>query len=412
MARHVPATVLDPPPIVAAKPRRRRPPRLWVWVWLIPLVMTMGVLALVVYATALHSWSVFGYGTAVAGAGIITGGLVGFIFGVPRSASGNQPGGSVERYQDNSNLEQISDWLTKILVGVGLVQLGRAPNGLSHLASAMKPGFGGNPSSAGFGLAFVIFYAGTGFLYLYLWTRTGFLLQLRYLTLRKWATKAAETKAMQVAEVTSKEKLSKIQTELRDVLSIVDRALDPNSGADMSSQGELNAAIARSSSYARQQAFQRAEVHRRANWRTNKSVMELVIPVFRALIASDSEHVYHRNHGELGFALKDKADPEWREALRELTTAIEIRGQPASEKGWAVYEAVRTLCRINIDPQYRSEQPSSPETAAEIIADLTTAAADSHARTFLGKQDIKHWLVLNRASQGVDPLWEQVPELP
>jgi hypothetical protein len=159
--------------------KRRR--RQWVWVWLIPVVMTTGVMAVAAYSVALHMWSVFAYGTAISCAAIIGGGLVGFIFGIPRSASNahREPG---EGYRDNSNLEQISDWLTKILVGVGLVQLGHATNGISHLASAMKPGFGGEASSAGFGLAIALFYAGTGFLYLYLWSRTGLLLQLRSLT--------------------------------------------------------------------------------------------------------------------------------------------------------------------------------------------------------------------------------------
>jgi hypothetical protein len=394
----------------------RRPPRIWVWVWLTPLVMMTGVLALLIYAAASRSWSIFGYGTAVGAAAIIIGGLLGFVFAVPRSASGNQPVGTTERYQDNSNLEQISDWLTKILVGVGLVQLSRAPNGLARLAEAMKPGFGGAASSAGFGLALVLFYAGGGFFYFYLWTRTGFLLQLRYLTLRynvsRRATEAAEATAKQIAETTSREKLSQIQDELQSVLSAVDRALDPNSGVDIPNQEELNALMIRSTPYARQQAFQRAEVHRRANWRTNKPVMELVIPVFQALIASDKENLYHRNHGELGFALKDKVNPDWEEALRELTIAIGIRGQPASQKGWAVYEAVRALCRINLDLEYKSEQPSAPEAAAKIITDLMEADTDSRAQTFLGKRDIKHWLALNRTLPGADPRWEQVPELP
>jgi hypothetical protein len=401
---------------MAANPRGRRPPSVWVWVWLIPLVMAIGVLANAIYSATLHSWSAFAYGTAVGGAAILIGGLIGFLFGVPRSASDNQSRGNGERYQDNSNLEQISDWLTKILVGVGLVQLGRVPHGLSSLASALKPGFGGTATSGSFGLALVLFYAGTGFLYLYLWSRTGFLLQLRYMTLRfnvrRVATEAAETRAMQIAEITSQGKLSEGQAELQNVLSVVDRALDPNSGTDTPSQDELDVTMSRCSSYARQQAFQRAELHRRANWRTNKPVMERAIPIFRALIASDKAHVYHKNYGELGFALKDKTEPDWQGALRELTTAIEIRGEPASIKGRAVYEVVRALCRINLDSNYRLEQPSSPENAAEIVADLAVADTDLHARTLVGKQDIKHWLALNSTSPGADPLWGQVPEVP
>ncbi len=51
-------------------------------------------------------------------------GILGLIFGLPRALSDYQPA-AAERYKGNSNLEEISDWLTKLLVGVGLVQLPR-----------------------------------------------------------------------------------------------------------------------------------------------------------------------------------------------------------------------------------------------------------------------------------------------
>ena len=140
--------------------------------------------------------------------------------------------------------------------------------------------------------------------------------------------------------------------------------------------------------------------------------MELAIPIFRALIASDADGVYHRNHGELGFALKDKRDPEWQEALGELTIAIDMRGTPASDKGWAAYEAVRALCRINLDSGYNSGQPTETDASKEIVADLKVAEQDPFAKTLLGKPDIKRWLVINRGVPGVDPAWEQIPPIP
>jgi hypothetical protein len=70
------------------------------------------------------------------------GGLVGFLFGIPRSASSGQATPTGE-YQANSNLVEVSDWLTKIIVGVGLVQIGRVVPGLSKLAASMKAPLGG-----------------------------------------------------------------------------------------------------------------------------------------------------------------------------------------------------------------------------------------------------------------------------
>lgn len=74
------------------------------------------------------------------------GALIGFLFGIPRvlqqdviPVSKPAPSGvtatspttesSIDSYslKVNTNLEQISDWLTKIFVGLGLVQLQRVP---------------------------------------------------------------------------------------------------------------------------------------------------------------------------------------------------------------------------------------------------------------------------------------------
>ena len=65
---------------------------------------------------------------------LATGSLFGFIFGVPRAAT--EPAsktdqattltstyGAYSRLKANTNMEQISDWLTKLLVGAGLVEL-------------------------------------------------------------------------------------------------------------------------------------------------------------------------------------------------------------------------------------------------------------------------------------------------
>jgi len=64
------------------------------------------------------------------GAAGFTGGLLGFIFGVPKTlaASRQTAGGApANASQTNTNLEQISDWLTQILVGAGLTSLTSLP---------------------------------------------------------------------------------------------------------------------------------------------------------------------------------------------------------------------------------------------------------------------------------------------
>lgn len=108
--------------------------------------------------------SIISHGTMVAVAFASVGSLVGFLFGIPRTlqtASGlpasnesagkdaGKSGGGDEYHQSvNTNLEQISDWLTKILVGVGLTQLQHIPEKLENMAWYFKSGLGGNASIA------------------------------------------------------------------------------------------------------------------------------------------------------------------------------------------------------------------------------------------------------------------------
>ena len=65
----------------------------------------------------------------------------------------------------NTNLEQISDWLTKILVGVGLTQLNNLQPSLRAVARFLGPAFGAPPGGEVFGLALALYFAAAGFLF-------------------------------------------------------------------------------------------------------------------------------------------------------------------------------------------------------------------------------------------------------
>jgi CheY-like chemotaxis protein len=95
--------------------------------------------------------------------------ILGLIFGVPRARTEYSAEAS-ERYSSNSNLEQISDWLTKLLVGAGLVELTSLP-GLIGRASDF---FGADMQVANaqaFAASALVYGAGVGFAAGYLWTR-------------------------------------------------------------------------------------------------------------------------------------------------------------------------------------------------------------------------------------------------
>ena len=117
---------------------------------------------------------------------------LGFLFGIPKvlqgaqpvtAANGNAAAGTtpaetsantatLPAYQQrvNTNLEEISDWLTKIIVGVTLVQLKSIPPMADALARRVTAGLPGGPHE-GFGLAIILTFGTLGFLFGYLVTR-------------------------------------------------------------------------------------------------------------------------------------------------------------------------------------------------------------------------------------------------
>jgi uncharacterized membrane protein len=73
---------------------------------------------------------------------LATGALVGFLFGVPRwiAPEGNTNGQPRGGYQPNTNIEMLSDWLTKMFVGVGLVELHELGPILNRTAAVLARG--------------------------------------------------------------------------------------------------------------------------------------------------------------------------------------------------------------------------------------------------------------------------------
>jgi hypothetical protein len=131
----------------------------YAWLWGIPLLSLVGFGTIVIYALQLPSgirWSVFATALVIATAAFFAGGFIGFLFGVPHTVQGSAPSTGITKYLGNTNLEQVSDWLTKIIVGVGLVQIGRAVPALSKFAKSLKAPLGGQASSGAFGLGLII----------------------------------------------------------------------------------------------------------------------------------------------------------------------------------------------------------------------------------------------------------------
>ena len=140
-----------------------------------PLLATalVGPIAVVIYAIAgnftdANFWSVASVGIMTSAAALIVGVLVGFLFGLPQT---RQQSDSTALLSTSSKLDEVADWLTKILVGLGLVQLGAVAGGVDDLGASVVPALGDGPGAQTLAVSVLVYSAANGFLLGYLWTR-------------------------------------------------------------------------------------------------------------------------------------------------------------------------------------------------------------------------------------------------
>ena len=110
---------------------------------------------------------------ALAAAASVVGGLFGFLFGIPKTNQNQVDHSAQGRWRSDTNLEEISDWLTKILVGVGLAQISQIHGAFSGLQEFMinENVFPQNAGGRIIVPLIVVTYLVTGFLFGYLLTR-------------------------------------------------------------------------------------------------------------------------------------------------------------------------------------------------------------------------------------------------
>jgi hypothetical protein len=147
----------------------------------------VGLLACCLYAAQFGTFSAFAQvlslGVLLAGSAALASTLLGFLFGVPRALSASadsrapegsraesSPNGAATERAASTNLEQISDWLSKILVGVALTRLHELPAALRTFSAwlgASMPVAQAGP----FALGLIGYASVLGFLFGYVWTR-------------------------------------------------------------------------------------------------------------------------------------------------------------------------------------------------------------------------------------------------
>jgi tetratricopeptide (TPR) repeat protein len=339
------------------------------------------LLALCIYAAS-SDIDALGLGLLTAAGSFCAGALVGFLFGIPRTAAQQAAeggdGSSEHAYTPNTNLEQISDWLTKILVGAGLVQIGNIGGAIDDLAGGLEAGLGDYGHAAA--VLLLVSFSIIGFLSSYLFARLN----------------------LQTAFEPFKKALEEQEESLTSALPMVRAQLDPSGDRDPTVP-ELVGALYESSSGIRDEAFYLARYQRRTNWRGGeRRLVALVIPVFEALVELDEKKEYHRNYAELAYALKDQANPraeDYERARALLSEAIKIRGGRAWR--FPMYELNRAFCNIVLEPEAMAKQISEDLTqAAETAVGLDAIA---------GSDEIRKWLADHPQVHGVPELIAKIP---
>jgi hypothetical protein len=114
---------------------------------------------------------------AIALAAAIVGGALGFLFGLPRPPTAaeqeqQRAAGQTARWKLSTHLTEISDWLTKIIVGVGLVESTKAWGAFASTTGVLAGSlFESRHGSPGVIMSAVAGGAVFGFLFAYLYTQ-------------------------------------------------------------------------------------------------------------------------------------------------------------------------------------------------------------------------------------------------
>lgn len=146
-------------------------------------LVLIGMVGIIIYAyqdyltKTDHIYSTMATLFFVSGAIFTSSSLIGFLFGIPRTTVIDESEKSKSRYIGNDNLLQVSDWITKIILGLGLTQIHQIPSMLRKGAKFIMEST--QVSNEAYIILVTVYFACLGFLFGYLWTRLYFIKMLR-----------------------------------------------------------------------------------------------------------------------------------------------------------------------------------------------------------------------------------------
>jgi tetratricopeptide (TPR) repeat protein len=131
------------------------------------LGLITGVVSIIGYPfTTNGGWKLFFLSILIAAASYITGFFLGFLFGIPKRISDTQMA-----YNLNTNLVDISDWLTKIIIGVGLIEIKSIPHYLESVGAYIQDAVNGDDSIKIFSVCCIVYFSIFGLYYGYNYMR-------------------------------------------------------------------------------------------------------------------------------------------------------------------------------------------------------------------------------------------------
>lgn len=151
--------------------------------WLVfQIALALAAVLVAAYGATTRSWTLLTIEALIGTASLSVGCLLGFLFGIPRTirprssdaavSGDNRRDATSTPYEPSNNLEQVADWLTKILVGVGLVELGKIGNALAQVGDQVARSVAPPPMGTSVVTEVVLVaFATIGFLASFLWTR-------------------------------------------------------------------------------------------------------------------------------------------------------------------------------------------------------------------------------------------------
>jgi len=203
-------------------------------IFYITFLLAMGVLIICLYSIALGTekfLSVLSISAIIALTSTIVGAFIGFIFGIPRTPASKDS----ENIAANTNLEEISDWITKIIVGVSLVQLNQISGGIVAMGNTLAHGMGDHPSSFVFSVSTMIFYFVGGFFLGYLWSRI-YLPKILLTSMEEGYRRKMKEKENELIETKTLLKDQNIQTDIRKEVESILLQSDPKNYKDFKSE--------------------------------------------------------------------------------------------------------------------------------------------------------------------------------